>query len=130
MERGGATFKGYTADEIIGKHFSLFYTAEEQKTGLPRRALETAATEGRFEQEGWRPEMSRIIWRRPLPPNRHCSRISRMPPTMRAAAVARTGPNGSFRTTTAMAAANSTLVSRKAATRAIGATVIAQMAIQ
>ena len=59
MERGRATFKGYTADEIIGKH-SLFYTAEDQKTGLPRRALETAAKEGRFEQEGCRPEMSRV----------------------------------------------------------------------
>jgi PAS domain S-box-containing protein len=46
--------KGYTADEIIGKHFSLFYTEEDLNTGLPRRALEIAATEGRFEQEGWR----------------------------------------------------------------------------
>jgi len=51
---GAQRFKGYTADEIIGKHFSLFYTEEDLKTGLPRRALETAATEGRFEQEGWR----------------------------------------------------------------------------
>ena len=51
---GAHRFKGYTADEIIGKHFSLFYTEEDLKTGLPRRALEMAATKGRFEQEGWR----------------------------------------------------------------------------
>ena len=51
---GAQRFKGYTADEIIGQHFSLFYTEEDQKEGLPHRALETAATEGKFEQEGWR----------------------------------------------------------------------------
>ena len=51
---GAQRFKGYTADEIIGQHFSLFYTEEDQKEGLPHRALETAATEGKFEQESWR----------------------------------------------------------------------------
>ena len=51
---GAQRFKGYTADEIIGQHFSRFYTEEDQKEGLPHRALETAATEGKFEQEGWR----------------------------------------------------------------------------
>ena len=52
--RGAQRFKGYSAAEIIGEHFSRFYTPEDQATGLPARALQIAATEGRFEQEGWR----------------------------------------------------------------------------
>lgn len=52
--RGAQRFKGYSADEIIGQHFSLFYTPEDRATGLPERALRTAAEEGKFEQEGWR----------------------------------------------------------------------------
>jgi len=51
---GGERFKGYNSKEILGKHFSLFYTAEDRATGLPARALATAASEGRFESEGWR----------------------------------------------------------------------------
>src|SRR3954466_13922967 len=51
---GAQRFKGYTQDEIVGEHFSRFYTEEDRQTELPRRALETAAREGRFEQEGWR----------------------------------------------------------------------------
>jgi PAS domain S-box-containing protein len=51
---GAQRFKGYVAHEIIGQHFSRFYTEEDRATELPRRALETAANEGRFEQEGWR----------------------------------------------------------------------------
>jgi PAS domain S-box-containing protein len=51
---GAQRFKGYKPHEIVGKHFSRFYTEEDQATELPRRALETAAREGRFEQEGWR----------------------------------------------------------------------------
>jgi len=51
---GAERFKGYTAAEIIGSHFSRFYTAEDRSTDLPGTALATAATEGRFEQEGWR----------------------------------------------------------------------------
>jgi PAS domain S-box-containing protein len=51
---GAERFKGYVAAEIIGEHFSRFYTPEDRKTGLPARALDTAAREGRFEQEGWR----------------------------------------------------------------------------
>src|SRR6478672_7223169 len=50
---GAQRFKGYTPDEIIGEHFSRFYTEEDQKSGLPARALETAAREGKFESEGW-----------------------------------------------------------------------------
>ena len=51
---GAQRFKGYTQDEILGEHFSRFYTDEDKATELPRRALETAAREGKFEAEGWR----------------------------------------------------------------------------
>ena len=51
---GAQRFKGYTADEIIGQHFSRFYPEEERKADRPAQALETAAREGKFEAEGWR----------------------------------------------------------------------------
>jgi PAS domain S-box-containing protein len=51
---GAERIKGYTAGEIIGQHFSRFYTERDRATGLPVRALHTAAQEGRFEAEGWR----------------------------------------------------------------------------
>ncbi|MGN6279589.1 MAG: PAS domain S-box protein, partial [Sphingomonas sp.] len=51
---GAQRFKGYTADEIIGQHFSRFYTEEDRRDGLPEFALETARTEGKLEREGWR----------------------------------------------------------------------------
>ena len=51
---GAQLFKGYGAAEIIGRHFSVFYTEEDRSAGLPARALHTAETEGRFESEGWR----------------------------------------------------------------------------
>lgn len=51
---GAQRFKGYRADEIIGEHFSRFYTPEDRATGLPMRALQTAASAGKFEAEGWR----------------------------------------------------------------------------
>ena len=51
---GAQRFKGYVADEIVGQHFSRFYTDADQAAGLPQRALHTAATEGKFEAEGWR----------------------------------------------------------------------------
>jgi PAS domain S-box-containing protein len=54
MEHGRPSFKGYTAEEIIGQHFSVFYTEEDRAIGLPGKALATATTEGRFESEGWR----------------------------------------------------------------------------
>jgi PAS domain S-box-containing protein len=49
---GAERFKGYKAHEIIGKHFSLFYTEEDQ--WKPPLELEIAIAEGRFEEEGWR----------------------------------------------------------------------------
>jgi PAS domain S-box-containing protein len=51
---GAQRFKGYTAEEIMGEHFSRFYTDEDREAGIPRIALETAKREGRFEAEGWR----------------------------------------------------------------------------
>ena len=51
---GARRFKGYEPSEIIGKHFSNFYTEEDKAAGIPQRALETAAREGKFESEGWR----------------------------------------------------------------------------
>jgi len=51
---GAARFKGYTAAEIIGQHFSRFYSPEDQAAGLPRQALQKAARDGRYENEGWR----------------------------------------------------------------------------
>ncbi|HXD44393.1 MAG TPA: PAS domain S-box protein, partial [Pseudolabrys sp.] len=51
---GAERFKGYKAGEIIGRHFSQFYTDEDKARGLPSYALETAAREGKFESEGWR----------------------------------------------------------------------------
>ncbi len=51
---GAQRIKGYAPDEIIGQHFSRFYTEEDKATGLPATALKTAASEGRFEREGWR----------------------------------------------------------------------------
>src|SRR4051812_3634701 len=51
---GAERFKGYGADEIIGQHFSRFYTDEDRAIDIPGTALETARREGRFEAEGWR----------------------------------------------------------------------------
>jgi PAS domain S-box-containing protein len=51
---GAQRFKGYTADEIIGKHFSIFYPRELVEQGFPEFELRTAANTGRFEDEGWR----------------------------------------------------------------------------
>lgn len=50
---GARRLKGYSEAETLGQHFSRFYTDEDRATGLPARALKTAATEGRFESEGW-----------------------------------------------------------------------------
>ncbi|WP_051460045.1 PAS domain-containing sensor histidine kinase [Methylopila sp. 73B] len=51
---GAERLKGYKTDEVLGEHFSLFFTPEDQTDGLPERALATALREGRFESEGWR----------------------------------------------------------------------------
>jgi PAS domain S-box-containing protein len=51
---GAERIKGYAPNEIIGKHFSAFYTEEDRKDGLPKRALGTAAATGRYASDGWR----------------------------------------------------------------------------
>ncbi|MEI6002448.1 PAS domain S-box protein [Paraburkholderia bengalensis] len=51
---GAQRAKGYSPDEIVGKHFSVFYTAEDLAAGKPERLLADAGTHGRAEDEGWR----------------------------------------------------------------------------
>jgi PAS domain S-box-containing protein len=51
---GAQDLKGYTADEIIGRHFSCFYIEEDVEWGKPQYLLEVAATRGSVEDEGWR----------------------------------------------------------------------------
>jgi diguanylate cyclase (GGDEF)-like protein/PAS domain S-box-containing protein len=51
---GAQRFKGYHADEIIGRHFSVFYPIEDIVAGKPERELAAAAADGRHEDEGWR----------------------------------------------------------------------------
>jgi PAS domain S-box-containing protein len=51
---GAERIKGYAADEIIGKHFSTFYTPEDLSNDMPRKALEAARTNQRFATEAWR----------------------------------------------------------------------------
>jgi PAS domain S-box-containing protein len=51
---GAERIKGYAPPEIIGQHFSAFYTPEDIELGVPKRALSEAAEHGRFEAEGWR----------------------------------------------------------------------------
>jgi hypothetical protein len=51
---GAHRIKGYTAEEIIGKHFSIFYPEEDIRSGKPPRELEIAKEYGVYEEEGWR----------------------------------------------------------------------------
>ena len=51
---GAERIKGYAASEIVGQHFSRFYTAEDIAAGMPEMALATARRDGRYEAEGWR----------------------------------------------------------------------------
>ena len=51
---GAERFKGYHAEEIIGKHFSCFYPADAIQRGVPEQELKAAAKDGRFEDENWR----------------------------------------------------------------------------
>ncbi|HST62390.1 MAG TPA: PAS domain S-box protein, partial [Longimicrobium sp.] len=51
---GGERITGYAVEEILGRHLSIFYTAEDQAAGLPAAVLRTASAEGRAEHEGWR----------------------------------------------------------------------------
>jgi PAS domain S-box-containing protein len=51
---GAERLKGYKGDEIIGEHFSCFYTEDDRAAGRPELALAIAARDGRYEEEGWR----------------------------------------------------------------------------
>src|SRR5581483_11345216 len=51
---GGERIKGYSPDEILGRHFSRFYTETDRANGKPARALGIAEQQGRYEEEGWR----------------------------------------------------------------------------
>jgi PAS domain S-box-containing protein len=51
---GAERIKGYRADEIVGQHFSVFYSREEADAGAPQRELQEAEANGRVEVEGWR----------------------------------------------------------------------------
>jgi PAS domain S-box-containing protein len=51
---GAQNIKGYTADEIIGKNFSVFYTEEDKLSQLPQQLLAEAASKGKATHEGWR----------------------------------------------------------------------------
>ena len=51
---GAQRIKGYSAAEIVGQHFSKFYTEDDRAAGRPSRALLTAVTKGRFEADAWR----------------------------------------------------------------------------
>ncbi|RQR24554.1 PAS domain S-box protein [Burkholderia sp. Bp9143] len=52
--RGAQRAKGYSSDEIVGRHFSVFYTEEDRASGKPAHLLAAAALQGRVEDEGWR----------------------------------------------------------------------------
>jgi PAS domain S-box-containing protein len=51
---GAERIKGYKADEVLGQHFSRFYSADDVRAGKPARALAVAEDQGRYEEEGWR----------------------------------------------------------------------------
>ncbi len=51
---GAGRLKGYPADEIVGRHFSIFYSHEDVQRGIPQEALTRAAADGRYEDERWR----------------------------------------------------------------------------
>ena len=51
---GAEQLKGYTPEEIVGQHFSIFYTPEDRARRHPEHELELAVREGRYEEEGWR----------------------------------------------------------------------------
>jgi len=51
---GADRIKGYSAEEIVGQHFSRFYPQEDIQSGKPQRDLEVVAAKGQFEDEGWR----------------------------------------------------------------------------
>ncbi|WP_243042403.1 PAS domain S-box protein [Dyella sedimenti] len=51
---GAQQIKGYASEEVLGRHFSMFYTEEDRRRGMPERALSIARSEGRYNDEAWR----------------------------------------------------------------------------
>src|SRR5216684_7473004 len=51
---GAKRIKGYNAEEVVGRHFEMFYLPADREAGMPARSLETARNKGKFEAEGWR----------------------------------------------------------------------------
>jgi PAS domain S-box-containing protein len=51
---GARRIKGYTAEEVLGKHFAIFYPQDEVDAGIPQAVLEATLRDGRMEREGWR----------------------------------------------------------------------------
>ena len=51
---GAERIKGFQTEEIVGQHFSKFYTEEDREAGMPQKVLETARCEGKYAGEGWR----------------------------------------------------------------------------
>jgi PAS domain S-box-containing protein len=51
---GAQRIKGYAPEEVLGTHYRRFFTDDDRAAGVPERALEVAAREGRYESEGWR----------------------------------------------------------------------------
>ena len=51
---GAQRIKGYSAEEVVGRHFRIFYPAEQQRAGHPEHVLASAARDGRYAEEGWR----------------------------------------------------------------------------
>lgn len=60
--KGAEKIKGYKEEEIIGKHFSIFYTPSDQEKNLPQLVLEKAAKEGKASHEGWRMRRDRSVF--------------------------------------------------------------------
>src|SRR6201987_3768377 len=60
---GGQRIKGYSTKDILGEHFSRFYTETDRANGKPARALRIAREQGRYEEEGWRVRKDgRFFW--------------------------------------------------------------------
>jgi hypothetical protein len=59
---GAQRIKGYSVPDIIGQHFSIFYPGEDIAAGKPKRELEIALSEGKYEEEGWRVRKDGYFW--------------------------------------------------------------------
>src|SRR4051812_46841422 len=51
---GAERIKGYTASEVVGRHFGMFYPPQDREANMPAKSLDTARRTGKFEAEGWR----------------------------------------------------------------------------